>query len=69
MKWKLANRRMDGNGIYCGQQVTSKADSNIPRETAADNEKKSPAEVGEVGTSAIFKLGHQFHISGEAAHA
>lgn len=47
IKWKLANIKMDNKG-YCGQQVTSKADSNIVQEIAADTEKESPAEVGEL---------------------
>lgn len=39
---------MDNSKGYCGQQVTSKADSNIVQEIAADTEKESPAEVGEL---------------------
>ena len=60
---------MDDSRSYCGQQVTSKADSNMLQEIAAGNEKESPAEVGKLRTSAVFKVGHKFHISGEAAHA
>lgn len=39
---------MDNSKGYCGQQVTSKADFNIVQEIAADTEKESPAEVGEL---------------------
>lgn len=69
IKWKLANIKMEDSRSYCGQQVTSKADSNILQGIAADNEKESPAEVGKLCTSAVFKVGHKFHISREAAHA
>lgn len=39
---------MDDSKSYCGQQVTSKADSRIVQEIGADTEEESPAELGEL---------------------
>lgn len=46
---------MDDSRSYCGQQVISKADSNVLQEIGGNSKKDSPAEVGKLCTGVVPK--------------